>query len=403
MTRISALACSLLALAATPALAQDADLCGGAGATGQWIGGTEAMSDISTAPAYLEQLALVLPRNEFVSLFTLSQPGEVRIEAAGQGGGDTVIDIRDATGNIVISDDDGGGGTDSRAETSLQPGTYCVSLRSFDGSPMTGFVRVGPPDHEALTPGIGEMPDPVVDPVMSSECDLAQAQPLTLGGQATNPVDAVPFYSLTLNAPTALTLTAENQEADPVLTLYDDGGNWLDENDDWDGMNSRIDMEAPLSPGTYCIALRALNDSSLPVTVAASEYDAQSVMMDLYARGDASPPMDGSYPITDLGDVAARVRQDANVGGDAVWYSVDVNEGGLLLIEAIAQGQGDPALIMYDDLGRQIGYNDDAEGTLNSMLTVRVHPGTYLFAVRQIDSSMQGFIRLVVERYVPAQ
>ena len=37
------------------------------------------------------------------------------------------------------------------------------------------------------------------------------------------------------------------------------------------------------------------------------------------------------------------------------------------------------------------------------MLTVRVHPGTYLFAVRQIDSSMQGFIRLVVERYVPAQ
>ena len=49
--------------------------------------------------------------------------------------GDTVIDIRDATGNIVISDDDGGGGTDSRAETSLQPGTYCVSVAAASTVP----------------------------------------------------------------------------------------------------------------------------------------------------------------------------------------------------------------------------------------------------------------------------
>lgn len=399
MKRLSAFIGSLMALVAVPAFAQDANLCGGAGATGQWIGGTEMTSDISTAPTYMEQMALVLPRNEYVSLFTVSQPGEVRIEAAGQGGGDTVIDIRDAAGNIVISDDDGGGGTDSRAETFLQPGTYCVSLRSFDGSPMTGFVRVGRMEHETLTTGIAPMPD-----VLSGgECDLNMAQPLTLGGQATNAIAAVPFYALTLNAPTAITLTAENPAADPVLTLYDAMGNWLDENDDWDGLNSRIDMEAPLAAGTYCIALRALSDDTQPVTVSAREYDAAEVMMDLYARGEASPPMDGSYPITDLGEISTRIRQDANVGGDALWYSVDVNEGGLLLVEAIAQGQGDPVLVMFDDLGREVAYNDDSGGTLNSMLTVRVLPGTYLFAVRQLDSSMQGFIRLVVERYVPAQ
>ena len=123
MNRLSALAGSLLAMVAAPAFAQDDNLCGGAGATGQWIGGTDVASDISTAPDYMEQMALVLPRNEYVSLFTLSQPGDVRIEAAGQGGGDTVIDVRDAMGNIVISDEDGGGGVDSRAETFLQPGT----------------------------------------------------------------------------------------------------------------------------------------------------------------------------------------------------------------------------------------------------------------------------------------
>ena len=86
-----------------------------------------------------------------------------------------------------------------------------------------------------------------------------------------------------------------------------------------------------------------------------------------------------------------------------MWYSFEVYEGGLVLIEAIAQGQGDPVLIMYDDLGRQVGYNDDSDGSLNSLLTVRVQPGTYLVAVKQLDHSTRGVIRMVFERYVPAR
>lgn len=395
----TAVATSLFALAALPAAAQDANLCGGSGANGQWLGGDETSSDLSTAPSYVEQMALVLMQNEFVGLFSVSQAGDYRIEAAGRGGGDTVIDVRDANGVIVASDDDSGGDAASRAETFLDPGTYCVSMRSFDGSPLTGFVRAGRMDQEPLTAGFASPPGGGG----SGECDLATAQPLTLGQPVANAWAAQNTYSLTLDAPMSVTFTAENETADPILTLLDANGNWLAENDDFDGLNSRVDMAEPLPAGQYCIQLGLYGDENVPITVTAKEYDAQEVLMNLYARGDAAPPLDGSYPVEMLGELQTRLREDVNVSGDATWYAFDVYEGGLVLVEAIAQGSGDPVLTMYDDLGRQVGYNDDAGGTLNSLLTVRIQPGTYLVAVRQLDNQTTGFIRMVFERYVPAR
>jgi len=361
----TALATSLFALAALPASAQDANLCGGVGSGGQWLGGDEASSDISTSADYIEQMALVLLQNEYVGLFRVSEEGEYRIEAQGRGGGDTVLDIRNATGEIVASDDDSGGDAASRIETVLTPGPYCASMRSFDGSPLTAFVRAARIDQDALTPGFASAPEGGG----TGECDLSVAQPLVLGEPVSNPWSVQNVYSLRIDSPTAVSVTAENEDADPILTLFDPSGNWLAENDDFDGLNSRIDMAE----------------------------------LNLYARGDASPPLDGSYPVTALGELTTRLRQDANVSGDAQWYAFDVYEGGLVLVEAIAQGQGDPVLVMYDDLGRQVGYNDDHDGSLNSLLTVRVQPGTYMVAVRQLDNSTTGFIRMVFERYVPAR
>ena len=395
----TALATSLFALAAMPAFAQDANLCGGLGENGQWLGGDEASSDISTAPAYIEQMALVLMQNEYVGLFSVSQDGDYRIEAQGRGGGDTVLDVRNAAGAIVASDDDSGGDAASRAEAFLPAGTYCASMRSFDGSPITGFVRASRMDQEALTAGFTAQNDNST----TGECNLSVAQPITLGEAVANNWSVQNVYSLRLDGPTSVSITAENPDADPILTLFDPSGNWLAENDDFDGLNSRIDMAEPLPAGEYCIAVNLYGDENVPITVTAKEYDAQEILMNLYDRGDASPPLDGSHPIKALGELQTRLREDVNVGGDATWYSFDVFEGGLILVEAIAQGNGDPVLVMYDDLGRQVGYNDDTDGSLNSLLTVRVQPGTYLVAVRQLDGQTQGFIRMVFERYVPAR
>jgi len=385
------------------------DICGG---NGQWIGGGEGSSDITTADSYREQMALVLSGNEYVSMFSLSAPTSVRVEAAGRGNGDPLINLLDTNGNIITSDDDSGGNGAARAELDLNAGTYCMTLSSYDGAPITAFVRIGRTDQEALTEGVSEDTSTPVEDIVpdvgvalgGASCSEA-ADMGTLDGplMVSGSVDSNPYWRFSLAAPTPISVTAENETADPVIILYDAAENYLNENDDFDGLNSRIDMTAALPAGEYCVKVEALNDNTLPIDVTVSTYDAEAALQGLYARGEAAPPLDGSYPVTDLGALSNRLRQDANVTDETVWFSVDINQGGLILVEAIAAGgNGDPWLVLYDDLGRQLGQNDDHGDGLDSMLTARVTPGSYLVGVKQVSADTQGFIRMVFERYVPA-
>jgi hypothetical protein len=396
-SKSTALAIAMLGLAA-PAFAQ-AQLCGGTGAAGQWIGGDEGASDITTADSYQEQMALVLGGNEYVALFTLSEATDVRVEAAGRGAGDPIIDLLDNTGGVILTDDDSGGNASSRGETYLEAGTYCMSLRSYDGGPMTAFVRIGRQDQEPLTDGISAGGGGG----SSAEGSCETATPLgTLGSTAAASANDTPYWSFTLDAPSAVSVTAENETADPVITLYGPNDFYIDENDDFDGLNSRIDVVDPLDAGTYCVAVSALSDDSAPITVSVSAYDAAAALQSLYARGEAAPPLDGSIPVTDLGLLESRNRQDVQASDDVTWYSVDVADSSLLVVEAIAAGNSDPWLVVYDDLGREVGQNDDYGDGLDSLVMARVQDGTYIIGVRQYDGG-QGFVRLLIERYVRAQ
>ena len=394
-TRSSALAVAMLGLAA-PAFAQDA-ICGGAGTGGQWIGGDEASSDIATAGSYQEQMALVLGGNDYVSLFSLSEGADVRIEAAGRGAGDTIIDVLDSSGSVIISDDDSGGNAASRAETYLEAGTYCMSLRSYDGGPMTAFVRVGLQEHEPLTEGVME----TAGGSDAGSCDTATPMG-GLGSTVSAPVSETSNWSFTLDAPAQVSVTAENESADPVITLYGPNEMYIDENDDFDGLNSRIDVTDTLDAGTYCIAVSALSDENAPITVSVTEYDAEEALQSLYARGEAAPPLDGSIPFTELGVLKSRIRQDVQANDDVTWFTLEVEDNSLLVVEAIGGGNSDPWLVVYDDLGREIGQNDDYGDGLDSLVMARVQSGVYIVGVRQYDSN-SGLIRLLAERYVRAQ
>lgn len=381
---------------AAPALAQD--ICGGAGTGGIWIGGDEAASDISTAGNYQEQMALVLGGNEYVSLFTLSETTDIRVEAAGRGAGDPIIDLLDQDGGIVLSDDDSGGNAASRAETTLGAGTYCMAMRSYDGGPMTAFVRVGRQEHEPLTEGIATGGGGGGGGFGS--CD--DATPFgPLGSSMSASVSDTPYWSFTLDAPTAVTIKAENESADPVITLYGPGESYIDENDDYDGLNSRLDIVDPLAPGTYCLGMSALSDEGIPITVTISAYDAAEALQELYARGETAPPLDGSVAITDLGVLESRVRQDVQATTDTQWFTIEMLDPSLLVAEAIGGGSSDPWLVVYDDFGRQVGLNDDYGDSLDSLVMARLQSGVYIIGVRQYDG--QGLIRLLLERYVRAQ
>lgn len=423
------LATTTLASMGMPALAQSG-LCGGVGENGQWIGGSEQGSDVSAAGNYLEQMALVLMGNEYVALFNVSEPTNVRVEAAGRGGGDPVIDLRDADGTIVLSDDDSGGEGNSRGEMTLSPGTYCLSMTSYDGAPMTGFVRVGRTEHEALTIGTGPSAPPPPPSNDTTDDEAGNAMPVPdpdpdggacgpgsrnladgpidahltdTGATGIGSVDEVSSWAFSLATPSAVTITADNPSADPLITLFDAAGTYLAENDDYDGLNSRIDMTSPLAAGTYCIDMDALSDSSLPITVSVSGYDPNELLHGQYERGEASPPLDGSYPVTDLGALDNRVRHDITITDVATWISFDIDASGLIVVEAVSNGIGDPIMYLYDDFGRLVTQNDDYAGNLDPLVAARVNPGTYLIGVRQFNDGETGPARMLFERFVPAQ
>jgi hypothetical protein len=392
--------------AASPAAAQTG-LCGGVGVGGTWIGGTEAASDLAKADAAREQMALVLMRNEHVALFSVSEPAEIRVEAQARGNGDPMIDLRDAAGRIFLSDDDSGGDSAARGEIVLAPGTYCLSTRSFNGTAMTAFVRIGRTEHTALTPGIdaafaedgaaGCGPDTPATDLADGPIDALIAG---AGLSVTGSADAVPFWRFVLAAPAQVSLTATNSNADPMLSLYDASGDIVAENDDFDGLDSRIDFGDALAAGSYCIGVRALSDSTLPITVAVAAYDPDAALVNLYDRGDAGPSLNGSHPVNDLGVLSSRLRHDAQTSDRNSWFSVVVEQAGVLLVEAVANGQGDPTLVLYDDFGRLVAQNDDNGTNLDSLILTRVQPGTYLVGVRQVGTATQGLIRLLFERYV---
>lgn len=398
MSRFFLCTAATLALMAGSASAQE--LCGGNGANGEWIGGTEAASDIAAAETHAEQMALVLGGNAYVSLFSLSAPTDVRIEAAGRGNGDPVVEIFDAAGGIVASDDDSGGNGAARVEMGLDAGTYCISMKGYDATPMTAFVRVGQQSHEALTTG--------ADTSGGSSDDAAACEDPTpfgaIGTTASASAADSPAYGFSLSEPTAISITASNETADPSISLIGADGESIADNDDYDGLNSRIDVSAPLAAGDYCLKIEALSDATAPIDVAISLYDPEAALAALYARGEAAPPLDGSVPVTALGALASRMRQDVQLGEDASWYTVEIPEAGLLLIEAIAPaGKGDPWLVLFDDFGRQLAQNDDHSEGLDAMVTAKVQAGTYMVGIKDVGDGSSGLARLLLERFVPAK
>jgi len=410
-----------LALSATAAVAQ-APSCGGLGAGGDWIAGNRAASDIATAAEALTREAQEVPRNgEVVTLFSLSEDMVVRLEArAGDMGGDPVLELYDAVGGMVVTDDDSGGMLDARAETELQAGDYCLLVRGFADSSLTADIRVGRLEHPALTEGlIGGFFDPEggadgPDFVGIQPClPTTEATPLTRGpidaalaqggAQATDTVTGTPYWRFTLDQPQGLSLRAANEAADPYIYLFDGTGALIAENDDYESLNSRIDITTPLAAGTYCVGMRALSDPDLPIMLSVLPFDAEAAQAETIAAGEAAPPLDGSWPVRAMGLLPPVTVRDLRVAGTrAEWLSFEIGAPTVLLIDAVGLSDSDPVLILYDAEGTEIAYNDDANGTLNSQILIRLDPGLYLLAVRQFSDANQGTIRLTTERFMRA-
>ncbi|TQS71815.1 ABC transporter substrate-binding protein [Rhodobacteraceae bacterium] len=382
--------------------------CGTQAQGAQWIGGDADASDISTRDNYGEQTASVAGGSTYVAMFALSDAASVRIEAADRGNGDPTLSLLNAEGTEIGSDDDSGGNGAARLETELEAGAYCAVVRGYNETSLNAFVRIGRTEMEALTPGADAASgnaDATPDQVRQNcengpDLGVLGEAPLTQNSSASQ----TPFARFTLDAAKAISITATNSEADPTLTLLDANGGMLAENDDFSGLNSRIDQSTPLDAGSYCVNVGAISDPALPIAVEVSLYDEAAALQALYKLGEAAPPLDGTVvPVADLGVLQNRLHRDVQLGSDAQWFKVTFEEPSLILAEANSVGgKGDPWMVLYDDLGRQIALNDDNGSSTDAQISARVLAGTYMIGVKQVQDR-SGFVRLLMERFIAAE
>ncbi|TFL19583.1 PPC domain-containing protein [Jannaschia formosa] len=414
------LTATALTLLALPAAAQDAPICGGISLVGEWLGGTPEGSDIATAAAPFDAEGSVPIAGHLVRMFSLSQPADIRVETRALPAGDPYLAVYDASGQEVAADDDSGGDFAARAEASLQPGSYCVAARSYESGVTDVAIRVGLQSHAALTDAAAPVaPTTPAAPAETPEApsgagascgspDVARlgdgltaatlAGGVTVVGSATD----APGRAFSLAEPTPISITATSTGGDPLIRLRDGSGTQLAENDDAEGLDSRIDMTQPLPAGAYCIEVEDLNGLTEDIVVTLTAFDPAADRLARLGRAELAPGPDDSVEVIDLGTVQTSLIHDMTASGTASWLRLTLPEGGLLVTEAIGTDV-DPIITLFDRVGRQVGENDDGPNGLDSFLAMRILPGDYLLAVRLVDQSARGPVRVLLERYVPAE
>ena len=403
----------LAALLAGPALAQDdGPICGGISLVGEWAGGTEIASDLAEFDAPVELEGRVPIAGHLVRMFTLGAETEIRLDLAAIPSGDPYVTIFDAAGTQVADDDDGGGDFAARVVATLPPDTYCIAARSYELGVTDVAMTLGPASLFDERDDGPPPPPPVVIVPPSAGCrsDVAPSLgrdltadgmtgPLTLDGSG----DATSAIRFSLAGSMALSITAESEEGDPLIRLLDADGALLEENDDFDGLNARIDLTEALEAGEYCIKLEDLNGGANPVSISLLPFDPIADRLERIGHAEFPPTDIDDVPVTQLGTLSKAIAVDVMADVEASWLQVDLPEGGLVLTE-VAGGELDPVVTIFDRAGRRMGENDDGPTGLDSFLALRMPPGTYLVAIRLIEGrDAGGPVRLVMERYLPAQ
>lgn len=392
-SRLSCLAAATLTGFGAPALAQEAEqpLCGGVQAA--FIGADGASSDVSDADDPLLTSLRAAEGNDALIAFRVGADSEsLRIEA--QSGGDPALELLTADGDLIAENDDTPESLNSRIETNLGRGDYCVRLISVGGGDIAATVQIGRQDQPRLLNETGRTGQ-------INACD-AQTATVPFGGDALDaaladgavsigqPGTDTGYYRFALSAAAPVTFRATSPTLDPHVRLFDQGGNLIAENDDADGTDSRLDFPSTLAPGSYCLGVAALSPAEGEITVSAETLDRDAFLQAAYRRGEIPPPADSGYPVQELDLIGTRdmvVLQD----GSAQWFRFSVETPSVVIVDAYgALVGGDPKLVLFGAGGQVVAENDDYEGGLDAKLgPVLLEPGSYRMALTDVGRQNQ--------------
>ncbi|WP_306169399.1 hypothetical protein [Halomonas sp. MMSF_3323] len=262
----------------------------------------------------------------------IEQPSEVTI-ALSSSAFDTQLYLE---GNgVSLSDDDGGGGTNSRLSEVLEPGSYRIEVASYSGV-ASGMFRL----ETDVTAFDGEMRN-------SGELQQGETVRGMVGASGVNQ------YSFTLEDAAEVTLEMNSSAFDAMLGLRGEG---IDTSDDDGGSGTNSRISAILEAGTYSVDARSFSGSgtyslSLSQTPFSGELRSEGEIHTgetLYGQLDASGRLN---------------------------YQLVVEEAGVISIET----QSDAVDTLLELEGEGVFFQDDDGGStqLGSLIETRLEPGVY--------------------------
>ena len=180
---------------------------------------------------------------------------------------------------------------------------------------------------------------------------------------------------------------------DSTLTLIDSRGSEIDYNDDFSGLESRLDYTAASSETPY-MAVAGFDDTDT------GSYELRVAIIDLSALG----PDDHGDSITE----STSVRIPSSTAGvidyarDKRYFTFEAQAGGRYVIETVLGTLDDSTLTLIDSSGTRLEYNDDYSGLESRIDYTAALSSTLFVLVESYDAAETGSYELDITAALPA-
>jgi hypothetical protein len=305
--------------------------------------------------------------------FTLDSSGDSPLT-------DPLLRLRNAAGEELAIDDDGGEGFNSYLEfTAPTTGNYFLEANAFSEGSTGGYT---------LNARAGDIPaDSSTDASLSGEGDYREG--------VLSPAGDRDWYRVNLTEGQGMRVALTASEAgdglgDPFLALYGaDGATIVSDDDGGEGLNAWLEFTAP-SAGAYYLEARGFTED------AAGRY-AISI-----TSGEIGSSAEGAEYLT--AGPEGRVST-LGTAEDSDWFLVEMIEGRTYRfnLDGIEEGAlADPVLTLFDQQGNQIAQDDDGGAGFGSYLTF-ASPigGSYFAAVSSFDGGTGRYMLRVTDTDIP--